>query len=355
MVKGQIVTGPPVSKPQSRKCGKNTTPVQTKRLVTAASAIVPSCCGCGSLISDDIRALQCEMCASTSSWKCIECLNISIAVYDALITDGGCASLHWFCQPCEQQVFATGGAAATNTVVKLLEGLSEQVKVLDMKLKDKADVSDIKELQNQMEEMTKVEKKVDKVIENVSSVHESMDEMMKVEKEVMGNVSSMHDCVEGVIKVQLQVDKQEEAEKTKRKTNLIIHGIKESQAQNAECRIEEDADRLQELFHVMKSDHINVAQITRLGKSPAAPDAKPRPIRIQLETEEAKLAVLRGAKNLKGKKEGENVFLHPDLTPKERQARKLLVQELKERKAQGEDNLIIVNGKIVVRRATADQ
>jgi len=45
-----------------------------------------------------------------------------------------------------------------------------------------------------------------------------------------------------------------------------------------------------------------------------------------------------------------SIFLHRELTPREREARRLLVQELKDRKTAGEANLIIVNGRIVSRR-----
>lgn len=43
--------------------------------------------------------------------------------------------------------------------------------------------------------------------------------------------------------------------------------------------------------------------------------------------------------------------MHQDLTPKQRQKRKELVEELKARQSQGEQNLIILNGKVVQRRA----
>ena len=38
-------------------------------------------------------------------------------------------------------------------------------------------------------------------------------------------------------------------------------------------------------------------------------------------------------------------FIHQDLTPRQREALKPLVAELKQRKANGESNLIIFNGK----------
>jgi len=47
------------------------------------------------------------------------------------------------------------------------------------------------------------------------------------------------------------------------------------------------------------------------------------------------------------------LFVHQDLTPKQREARKPLVAELKLRKANGEKDLTIFNGKIVQNRESA--
>jgi len=62
--------------------------------------------------------------------------------------------------------------------------------------------------------------------------------------------------------------------------------------------------------------------------------------------------VLRNGKNLRNLKEGgwETVFVHQDLTPKQREARNKLVQELKNRTAQGETDLTIYRGAVVKKR-----
>jgi len=44
------------------------------------------------------------------------------------------------------------------------------------------------------------------------------------------------------------------------------------------------------------------------------------------------------------------MLIHQDLTPKQREARKLLVQEMKERMNKGEKDLMILNGKVIKRR-----
>ena len=75
-----------------------------------------------------------------------------------------------------------------------------------------------------------------------------------------------------------------------------------------------DCDRVQELLHITNCDSVNVKQITRLGKRPLGLDDKPRPIMLHLDTEESKIKVLRGAKNLRTTKEGERAVSYTHLT-----------------------------------------
>ena len=56
------------------------------------------------------------------------------------------------------------------------------------------------------------------------------------------------------------------------------------------------------------------------------------------------------AKNLRGNLAFGQVFVQQDLTIKQRQKRHQLVQQLKQRKANGEVDLIIIQDKIVIRR-----
>ena len=60
--------------------------------------------------------------------------------------------------------------------------------------------------------------------------------------------------------------------------------------------------------------------------------------------------MIRQAKNLMSTESLEMVFIQPDLTPKQRKKRQELVKELKQRKAAGEKDLIIVSNKIVTKR-----
>jgi len=72
-------------------------------------------------------------------------------------------------------------------------------------------------------------------------------------------------------------------------------------------------------------------------------------VKLVFTSEIDKQNVLKASKNLAVKEEGvwKRVFIHQDLTMKEREVRKRLVQELKSRQAAGETDLMILNGNIV--------
>ena len=78
---------------------------------------------------------------------------------------------------------------------------------------------------------------------------------------------------------------------------------------------------------------------------------KPRPIKMVVESVQQKVKIIRSAKNLRLAHEGDwkTLFIHQDLTMKERELRRKLVQELKDRKEKSETDLILVGDKIVKR------
>ena len=90
------------------------------------------------------------------------------------------------------------------------------------------------------------------------------------------------------------------------------------------------------MLHELDSDGVKVEEVIRLGKRHPESDesSKPRPLKIVLDTEKNKIQVIRRAKNLRDKKDGgwEKVFVHQDLTPRQREDRRKLVQTLKTRK-----------------------
>jgi len=223
-------------------------------------------------------------------------------------------------------------AELSSTMNKRVEDLANLV---NSKL-DKYDDTGVKVIDDNQK---RVESKVDQIISSVKQ--QKADDMQ------------LHDCVQQAIHVKLQEDKEEMEEINKRRTNIIIHGLKEPAAPATEDRKAEDEGQIMDMLHQMKCDSISVDSLVRLGRKPDDPqNDKPRPVKIVLASEEQKEKVLRQAKNLRGMRDRgwDRVFIHQDLTPKQRAKRQQLVKELREREKNGEKSLLIVNGKIVVRR-----
>jgi len=192
----------------------------------------------------------------------------------------------------------------------------------------------------------------------VSSTVAAIDQQLLKCTEVQEDELKVRSCIEGAVKSQLEDDKQEEQEIEKRKTSVIIHGIAEPVADTSDERIENDLLQVAAMMEELDISDVKVDKVIRLGKR--MPDntnedeisSKPRPLKVVFDNEENKLRVIRNAKNLRLAKDGgwKKVFVHQDLTPRQRQARNKLVQELKARLAQGEKDLTIYRGAVVKRR-----
>ena len=133
-------------------------------------------------------------------------------------------------------------------------------------------------------------------------------------------------------------------DRERRKSNLIIYGVPESTGSTDERKLN-DNTYIKNLVHSeFNLDTIEITKCVRLGKRA---EGKIRPVQITLTDRYVRGRILRNAKSLRNSTSYQNVYISPDQTPKEREASKLLRQELRRRKDTGESNLIIRRGKIV--------
>ena len=95
---------------------------------------------------------------------------------------------------------------------------------------------------------------------------------------------------------------------------------------------------------------MTVCNTVRLGKKSTDATAASRPLKLVMASKEQREKLLKSTKNLKGKVAWQHVFLHPDLTPAQREKRQALVKEMRQRTQQGEKDLIIFNNRIVTRK-----
>jgi hypothetical protein len=91
----------------------------------------------------------------------------------------------------------------------------------------------------------------------------------------------------------------------------------------------EDEENIVNMLHYIKCDEVSVRNAVRLGRR----SDKPRPLKLTIAYEEQKENIFWSAKDLKGRQESmwNKVFIHQDMTPKQREKRKKFVLELKAR------------------------
>ena len=146
----------------------------------------------------------------------------------------------------------------------------------------------------------------------------------------------------------------EMSDREERNCNLIIHNIPESKAANDDTKEYEDRGTVLDLVNnELKQAHITEAHVSRLkrlgGGRGHNRDNKPRLILIQLTSPQLKWDILRRASTLRKSEVWPNIYISPDLTPKQREAGKTLRTELRRRREEGETNIYIHRNRIETR------
>ena len=130
----------------------------------------------------------------------------------------------------------------------------------------------------------------------------------------------------------------------KRKFNVNIKGVEESQSENLDERIEDDKAKLRILMVALKVNPDSIAEkVIRLG--PKTSRFPHRLLLVSLSSLNVKGRIMREQANYRMRNPTRKI-LSPDLSPKQRAENHKLVDELKRRRSDGE-NVKIKSGKIV--------
>jgi HPt (histidine-containing phosphotransfer) domain-containing protein len=130
-----------------------------------------------------------------------------------------------------------------------------------------------------------------------------------------------------------------------RKDNIIIFGLKESDATTAEACKNHDLEAIKTLSAELGVNELDVRQCFRLGRR----SERPRPIKVTCRQRQQRFDLLRCAPRIRRLDTAlgfERVFIKPDLSPKEQVVDRQLRQELKSRRDAGE-RVTIRGGQII--------
>ena len=244
------------------------------------------------------QAVNCNKC---KFWLHATCINMQANEYNTLKKTSKLKNSMWFCDNCLGEVTSIVDDPTVDPVNKLLTRISTLETTIQ-----------------------KLEKSLQVVQTGQLSYDENFDEI--VER-----------------KVREYMDESKEVEK--RKMNLVINGIPESNDEDAVIRKEEDRDKVRNLFQTLGVEPTELSDLTgRLGK---VTDRFPsRSLLISVKSTRAKGDVMKAQTSYRQRNPTRKIYIAPDLSPKQRETNRVLVAEFKRRKDNGKQ-IKIRNGKIV--------
>jgi hypothetical protein len=309
--------------------------------------------GCGECKEDVVKdGVECEVC---EEWFHPKCVGVAAGTFKALALD---KSLHWYCTGCSRGVVKTW-----KRLQERQEKMEKEVADLKVEVKGMKDIlGKLAKMETTMENNKKDVKDLGIRIRKVEETDKDLEG--KQEQKVLREVEDMKQSFKGIIKEQeLEREKElktkdremqqkmiEMMEREKRRNNLIIRGINESN----ECDENGEVDRLIEaLVEEVTIKYEIVGRVGRVEK--VGGESRSRPLRIRIEDVEHKRRLLSRGKSLKeSKDEGlRRIYVAPDLTRIQQEEDKKLRDKLKEVRGEGKrsenerKNVKIVRGEIV--------
>ncbi len=297
----------------SKKATQKKDQVSKENMDSDADEEEPSPCGrCRKMVIRGDEALLCDIC---ERWFHIKCERVNKGQYTQLSKKTK-SNFHWFCDGCD--IIQTG-------VIKQMTLLKAENSEFKRRLDDMENTKvDKEDLQKEMEkkadkyDLKKLEERVT-TIEGKQEAPGNQDTSNPVP-----STSSGQQNADDVIK---EIKEQEE-----RKRNVMFFNLPESKAQDMNDRTKHDKEEVKEISKIcqatIKKDDMIKAK--RLGSK--LQGDKPRPLLIELNSDEKKKALFMNLSKLKNAPaKYKSVSVQNDLTPKQRETEKLLREEAKKK------------------------
>jgi len=112
------------------------------------------------------------------------------------------------------------------------------------------------------------------------------------------------DCITGDVVLEqihnkLTEEELEREDQDKRRNSVIVFGLKESSSPQADVRVADDVEKMQEVIQELDiHQEADICKVIRLGRRAETADEKPRPLKVTLNSENVKLEITKNAKKL---------------------------------------------------------
>ena len=159
-------------------------------------------------------------------------------------------------------------------------------------------------------------------IENLESKSRQVNEnVQKMEGEVAAGMEKAKEEVKDEMKEEME-------KREKKKSNIVVYGLKESEEEDGKKRQEEDMKTIKEMATVIDVEiKGEVKGSYRAGKKEGD---RPRPLVVTLDDDETREGFLANARRMAGKDTWKKVFVGQDLTWRQREEARKEEKKLKE-------------------------
>lgn len=311
-----------------------------------APASLASCKGgpnkviCGEPVKYNDKGVQCEYC---DNWFHIFCQNVPKPAYNALQEF---KALSWFCWECKGKMKKDIHTSCQ------LETVENKVDQLKKEVNDNLGrmVHCLREQERSVNDQTKL---IERSIRDNVAQKATYAEMVKGTcSEVVGQVSAQlssfpklvanHNTTKEVQNISRVFD--DFLDKDRRKHNLVVHNLPETDTASQGERSEHDVRQFQELVKEVFKLQVRPTKSFRVGR---VTPGRHRLLIVTLDSIEVKQDLLQLAPQLRNSATWGNIYISPDLSRSEREVARKLREELKSRRSAGESDLVIRKGRIV--------
>ena len=290
------------------------------------------CNVCGKHVTRRDKGISCDIC---EGWYHSSCTGMSDIQYNFYKEDKD-AKVNWACTNCIK------AKKEENSIHTMLKEIKKKNDENNETIRQEREISrQERETSRQEREASSQERR-----QMMDMMKHLADQMKNMENRMENKVTDMLKTSEREMILKVNNEMDERFERFKRKNNLVLYGVPESRKGNDNDRMKEDIERTNLLLEKLEVT-VEKFKSARLGNKINAD--KIRPIKIELEKEEDKYKILKGAGKIKNIEDEDlkKIIISPDMTIKQRELDRILREELKNRRQAGETNIKIKNGRIV--------
>jgi len=114
------------------------------------------------------------------TWKCNECLGLSVEMYEMLLSNAG-RVLKWFCTPCSKEVMSQRDSVTEklDDIGKKLENLVDRMHSIEARLDSKADLNAVAKLEVQVDNFEKRMSSIETAIQSATVSKKADEDLVK--------------------------------------------------------------------------------------------------------------------------------------------------------------------------------